>query len=68
MIAHRTDPGKMQRIQQLRAEIEESQFSYPSDTKQTIDKINGIILNQQMKEDPKRDDMTRCDKKEALKV
>ena len=33
MISHMTDPGKMQRIQQLRQEIEEAQFKYPTDTK-----------------------------------
>jgi len=68
MISHMSDPVKMQRIQRLRQEIEEKEFEYPEQTKETIDKINGIIMKNQMKEDTKRNDMTTCDKKEALKI
>jgi len=68
MISHMSDPVKMQRIQRLRQEIEEKESEYPEQTKETIDKINGIIMKNQMKEDTKRNDMTTCDKKEALKI
>ena len=68
LIKHMTDMGKMQRIQQLRQQIEEGQFEYPSDTKTVIDKINGIMKKNATDCDKPRDDMTTMTKKEALKI
>ena len=68
MIKHMADVGKMERIQQARQQIEEFKFDYPSDTKNLVDKINGLIRADQTDCDKPRDDMTTMNKAEALKI
>jgi len=68
MLKHMSDVGKMQRIQQLRQEIEENEFEPPSGTQNIIDKINGIFKQTQKDSDKARNDMTKVERKEAIEI